>query len=184
MSSICRSISPRYLPPSISTKDCLARRCALGSLSRRPEWMRCAEMAYASSVSNAHSSQGPTVKKSDKWLKRTKRCVLAGVAYRASAALGRAAGETFRGSIPGQPPQKLPPNDCQVRRLSAVECLAALGNGDPVSISCHKTRQKSRPGSLSVQPSRRRLRPHLLGTAVALPPGQEGEARRSASSEE
>ena len=40
--------------------------------------MRCAEMAYASSVGNAHSSQVPTVKKSDKWLKLTKMCVLAG----------------------------------------------------------------------------------------------------------
>jgi hypothetical protein len=47
------------------------------------------------------------------------------VGYRASAALARAAGETLRGSIPGQPPQNLPPNDCQVRRLSALECLAA-----------------------------------------------------------
>ncbi len=50
--------------------------------------MRCAEMAYASSVSNAHSSQIPTVKKSDKWLKLTEMCVLTGVGYRASAALG------------------------------------------------------------------------------------------------
>jgi hypothetical protein len=38
--------------------------------------MRCAEMAF-SSVGNAHSSQLPTGKKSDKWLKRTKMCVLA-----------------------------------------------------------------------------------------------------------
>ena len=47
-----------------------------------------------------------------------------------------------------------------------------------------KNPEKSRPGSLSVQHSRRRLRPHLLGTAVAVPPGEEGEARRGASSEE
>jgi hypothetical protein len=43
--------------------------------------MRCAEMAYASSVGNAHSSQAPTVKKSDKWLKLSKMCVLAGVGF-------------------------------------------------------------------------------------------------------
>ena len=43
--------------------------------------MRCAEMAYASSVRNAHSSQVPTGKKSDKWLKLTKMCVLAAVGF-------------------------------------------------------------------------------------------------------
>ena len=35
-------------------------------------------MAYASSVGNAHSSQVPTVKKYDKWLKLTKMCVWPG----------------------------------------------------------------------------------------------------------
>ena len=40
-------------------------------------------------------------------------CDLAGSVTRASAALARGAGETLRGSIPGQPPQKLPPNAAQ-----------------------------------------------------------------------
>ena len=92
---------------------------------------------------------------------RRKRLTIGPILFRASAALVRAAGKSLCGSISlGNRLKICLPNDCLVWRLSALEKPAALGNGDPVFISCQKTRQQSRPGSLSIQQSRRRLRPH------------------------
>ncbi len=126
--------------------------------------MRCAEMAYASSVGNAHSSQTPTVKK---WLKLSKMCVLAGAGYRASAALGRAAGESPRGPIPGQPPQKLPPNGCHPAIYLLWNVLPLWEMAIPFLSPVKKPGKNLRVVFRSNSPDEDSG--HLLGTAVALP---------------
>ena len=80
-----------------------------GPPSRGPEWMRRAEMAYAFSVRNAHSSQVPTGEKFI--VTETDQDVRFGwVVTVPRRTRARGWGRTLRGSIPGQPPRKPPPN--------------------------------------------------------------------------